>query len=306
MKTTITEIIEVLKTSKTKVLVVESAFDKGLLLNKLDERTKNCYKSKIFTYEYLKSLSHKSQVFSLIIDKEVVDKHKEELSKLLTLNIGWYPYKIVSMDYTIEVLNLSNIAIKTPSSTFVTKLTNYGCIKLTRKDIIDKIYYNEDKGTTVVLFKDGTKEKCTVMDGEVFDLEVGVLQCLIKKLYGSRSAWLKELNVDVKAIPCGEVKAKRTLSEFLSNEFAILCENQREAEKLCELLHSVGVAWISGKETNSRNTNWSIYKEKTCYNLCGKTNPYDDKYLLQFSDIDFYKDNKIEIVKMKDIVGDLK
>lgn len=297
MKTTITEIIEVLKTSETKALVVESAFDKGLLLNKLDEKTKNCYKSKIFTYEYLKSLSHKGQVFSLIIDKEVVDKHKEELSKLLTLNIGWYPYKIVSMDFkldfTFATLPMNRIA--TPNR-----------INLTRKDIIDKIYYNEDKGTTVVLFKDGTKEKCTVMDGEVFDLEVGVLQCLIKKLYGSRSAWLKELNVDVKAIPCGEVKAKRTLSEFLNNEFAILCENQREAEKLCELLHSVGVAWISGKEANSRNTNWSIYKEKTCYNLCGKTNPYDDKYLLQFSDIDFYKDNKIQIVKMKDIVGDLK
>ena len=303
MKTTITEIIEEFKNYNTKVLVVESSFDKGLLLNKLDEKTKNLYRGRIFTYEYLKQISCRGMVLNIIVDKEVLDKHRMELGKLIATNVGWFLKQVVTMDYSLPINTLiskAQILGGVDDMVLETKLK----IELPQKDVIDKIYYNEDKGTTVVVFKDGTKEISRVTNGEVFDLEVGVLQCLVKKLYGSRSAWLKELYSNDKIVNTESKKTKgRTIDEFLEGKFIIHCQSQIEAIKLAEILIKRGVKWLSGRSVDSDNTNWNTYKQNTCYHF--NENSYRDRGL-QFCELKYYKGKEYEIIKMKNIVGDLK
>lgn len=304
MKTTITQIIEEFKKDETKVLVVESAFDKGLLLNKLDEKTKEVYKGRIFTYEYLKQISCREKVLNITVDKEVLDKHAVELGRLIILNIGWYLKDVVEMDYSLPIHNLvtkNQLFGGAKSNVLATELK----IELIEKDIIDKIYCNEDKGTTVVVFKDGTKEISRVADGEAFDLEVSVLQCLVKKLYGSRSAWLKELYSNNKIVETTKTKKskKRTIEEFLESEFVIHCESQIEAIRLMNLLEQKEVQWISERCANSDNTNWSVYKQNSCYSFYHTSYGLKHNKGLQFCEAKYYREKGYEIVKMKDIVG---
>lgn len=52
-----------------------------------------------------------------------------------------------------------------------------------------KFSYSERTGktSTVVFFEDGTKEIATPADGEEFDAEEGINQCLLKRVLGNRS-----------------------------------------------------------------------------------------------------------------------
>lgn len=62
----------------------------------------------------------------------------------------------------------------------------------------DKIIFNPP--ATVVIWKDGTKTIVKCGEDEVFDHEVGVAMCFMKKIFGSRSAF------------------KRTVKEYLPKE----------------------------------------------------------------------------------------
>lgn len=55
-----------------------------------------------------------------------------------------------------------------------------------------------NNGVTVCKFADGGVVRSKPRDGEPFDLEVGVAMCIVKKLYGGRGKWLKDLNDKVK------------------------------------------------------------------------------------------------------------
>ena len=67
-----------------------------------------------------------------------------------------------------------------------------------------EIFVNNN--TTVCKFADGKVVTSRPRDGELFDLEVGVAMCIVKKLYGGRGKWLKALNDKVK---CQERKVKK-------------------------------------------------------------------------------------------------
>jgi len=54
-----------------------------------------------------------------------------------------------------------------------------------------EIFVNNN--TTVCKFPDGEVITSKPRDGEPFDLEMGVAMCIIKKLYGGRGKWLKDL-----------------------------------------------------------------------------------------------------------------
>lgn len=45
--------------------------------------------------------------------------------------------------------------------------------------------------TTICFFSDGTKVISKLMNGDEFDAEIGVMACIAKKIFGSRSQFMK-------------------------------------------------------------------------------------------------------------------
>ena len=56
---------------------------------------------------------------------------------------------------------------------------------------IKDLVYDIENGTTIVYFADGTKKIARTEEGTEFDKEVGLLECLGKKLFGNRDGLLK-------------------------------------------------------------------------------------------------------------------
>lgn len=61
------------------------------------------------------------------------------------------------------------------------------------KRSIKTIYYNEKKGTTIVVFKDGTKIIKHTIEDDNFDLNVGVALCLAEYIFGSKNQFHKKI-----------------------------------------------------------------------------------------------------------------
>ena len=58
---------------------------------------------------------------------------------------------------------------------------------------IKNVLFNDTKQTTTVLFDDGTITMSKTMDGETYDREVGFAMCIMKKIYGNRTRFQKEI-----------------------------------------------------------------------------------------------------------------
>ena len=58
---------------------------------------------------------------------------------------------------------------------------------------IKNVLFNDTKQTTTVLFDDGTISMSKTMDGETYDREVGFAMCIMKKMYGNRTRFQKEI-----------------------------------------------------------------------------------------------------------------
>lgn len=58
---------------------------------------------------------------------------------------------------------------------------------------IKNVLFNDTKRTTTVLFDDGTKTMSKTKDGETYDCEIGFAMCIMKKMYGNRSRFQKEI-----------------------------------------------------------------------------------------------------------------
>lgn len=58
---------------------------------------------------------------------------------------------------------------------------------------IKNVLFNDRKQTTTVLFDDGTITMSKTMDGETYDREVGFAMCIMKKMYGNRTRFQKEI-----------------------------------------------------------------------------------------------------------------
>lgn len=54
---------------------------------------------------------------------------------------------------------------------------------------VDRFYINEKKGTTVVIWKDGTKTIVKCQEGEDFDFEKGIAMCFMKKAFNDRGCY---------------------------------------------------------------------------------------------------------------------
>ena len=91
---------------------------------------------------------------------------------------------------------------------------------------IKHVLFNETKKVTTVLFTDGTRvtSKATIEDE--FDPEVGFAMCIMKKMYGNRSNFLKEIEKyhnagahrNKKIAEKAERKAEREANEKESSE----------------------------------------------------------------------------------------
>ncbi len=77
---------------------------------------------------------------------------------------------------------------------------------------IDKIIFNPP--ATVVLWKDGEKTIVKCGEDEVFDHEVGVAMCFMKKIFGSRSAFKRTVKEYKPKEPKQEPKKEMSLEEW--------------------------------------------------------------------------------------------
>lgn len=58
---------------------------------------------------------------------------------------------------------------------------------------IKNVLFNDTKRTTTVLFDDDTITMSKTTDGETYDHEVGFAMCIMKKMYGNRTRFQKEI-----------------------------------------------------------------------------------------------------------------
>lgn len=54
---------------------------------------------------------------------------------------------------------------------------------------VENIWINEEKGTTVIKWKDGTITKVRCQNGEEFDAEKGIAMCFMKKAFNNRACF---------------------------------------------------------------------------------------------------------------------
>jgi len=54
---------------------------------------------------------------------------------------------------------------------------------------IKNIYFNEDKGTVVIKWVDGTRTKVKCQNGEKFDAEKGIALCFMKHAFNNRGCY---------------------------------------------------------------------------------------------------------------------
>lgn len=74
-------------------------------------------------------------------------------------------------------------------------ITNAVCVSAPKRksDGIKKVYFNEEKGTTVVVWKDGMKTKVKCCEGDTFNREAGLALCYMKRILGNRGAFNETL-----------------------------------------------------------------------------------------------------------------
>lgn len=58
---------------------------------------------------------------------------------------------------------------------------------------IKNVLFNDTKQTTTVLFDDGSITMSKTTDGETYDHEIGFAMCIMKKMYGNRTRFQKEI-----------------------------------------------------------------------------------------------------------------
>ena len=170
---------------------------------------------------------------------------------------------------------------------------------------IKDLVYDIENGTTIVYFTDGTKKVARTEEGTEFDKEVGLLECLAKKLFGNRDGLLKVIesgkvikrkkNKPIKEkIDNVKISDENVFNRFLKGDkIAINCETEEEAKELFTILKGRGIKWIDGGELSKYETLWEDYEKNTSY--------VNIKNGLQFCDIQWYEIHGFEIVKFKDI-----
>ena len=88
---------------------------------------------------------------------------------------------VVSMYYTYDTVHTKGLRE-------ITLAKRVDVIKRTDGNV-KNIYLNKDKGTTAVVWTDGSKTKVKCQDGEEFDAEKGIALCFMKKACDNRACF---------------------------------------------------------------------------------------------------------------------
>jgi len=83
----------------------------------------------------------------------------------------------------------------------------------------------------------------------------------------------------------------KKLSDYKGQKVVVNCPTEQEDLEFRKLMHSEGLKWWTGR-SYLQITNWSNYKENTCYY-------FNDG---EFSDIDFYKQKGYTILPASDFL----
>lgn len=104
-------------------------------------------------------------------------------------------YEIVADNITtynnyVQVVKIEDCS-KKPKGIALREITSYTLIYAPPKPDggVSKVISNPDKGTTVVLWKDGTKTIVKCQEGEEFDAEKGVALCFMKRAFNNRGCY---------------------------------------------------------------------------------------------------------------------
>lgn len=119
------------------------------------------------------------------------------------------------MDYSELIKSLlESINVKVPdgANCIYGWIPDYEVEKETMKNLKPiRVIYNPP--STIAYFPDGDKIVVKCAENETFVPEVGVMACIIKKLYGKRSDFLKVVKKGYTQPPQQPKKAKKTESE---------------------------------------------------------------------------------------------
>lgn len=107
-------------------------------------------------------------------------------------------YKIANPFKTYETpVEILSISDKNSTGVKPVEITSAKCILAPKRPKHDiKVYSNEEKKTTVVIWPDGQKTIVKCQLGDEFDAEKGVAMCFVKKYFDNRSCfndWMREV-----------------------------------------------------------------------------------------------------------------
>ena len=116
--------------------------------------------------------------------------------KNIDFKVG-HRYKITADQITtynnpVTVIRTSNEA---PNGVKLRTITYAQCLDVSHRpdDRIEKVIFNREKNTTVVLWKDGQKTKVKCQDGDTFDEEKALALCYMKRVLGNRGSFNETL-----------------------------------------------------------------------------------------------------------------
>ena len=87
----------------------------------------------------------------------------------------------------VEILSVSNTQPYSSYGIKIREITDAKILMAPPRPTLDaKFIINKEKGTTVALWKDGTKTIIKCQPGEVFDAEKGIAMCFVKRAFKNR------------------------------------------------------------------------------------------------------------------------
>lgn len=94
-------------------------------------------------------------------------------------------------DNPVTIINNNVSMDEIPRGMCIREITSAKIIKAPAKPTgkIDNIFLNEDKGTVVIKWIDGTRTKVKCQDGETFDAEKGIALCFMKRAFLNRGCY---------------------------------------------------------------------------------------------------------------------
>lgn len=97
----------------------------------------------------------------------------------------------------VEIISVSNTQPYSSYGIKIREITDAKILMAPPRPTLDaKFVINKEKGTTVALWKDGTKTIIKCQPGETFDAEKGIAMCFVKRAFKNRGCyndWLREV-----------------------------------------------------------------------------------------------------------------